>query len=173
VPPPLSKKTSSASLGSKLIFLRHQLGRDRSSNSAEGAACAPVRRKNESQTDLDDFAADWKEPTVARPRRPTKTIAPPTPSNPKIHLPPLVEQPRPCQPATSLTSPRHGKLPVPVGKKPQAPPHDPRIIGFIASGGSRVFRPLKHEARVQRNRAIFFAILCVITLLIAWALIAK
>jgi hypothetical protein len=173
VPPPLAKKTSSASLGSKLIFLRRQLGRDRSLNSDANTTSAQPRRKTESLTDLEDFSADWKEPTVTRPRRQPTATSLPTASNSKFHLSPVVEQPQPSRPSTSLTNPRHGTLPSPVGKKPQAAPHDPRVIGYLASGGSRVFKPLKHEARVQRNRAIFLTILCVVALLIAWAIFTK
>lgn len=82
-----------------------------------------------------------------------------------------MEHPQP--PTTSLTNPRHNPLARPIGKKPQGTPHDPRVIGYLVAGGSRVLKPLKHEVRVQRNRAIFIAILCVIALLTVWALFAK
>ncbi|GEM_PF-2831348 len=94
-------------------------------------------------------------------------------ANTKLHLPSVIEHPRPARPATSLTNPRHSPLTGSVGKKPQAPPHDPRIVGLLAAGGSQKLKPLKREARVQRRRAIFIGILCVIALLIAWALFAK
>lgn len=164
---PLAKKTSSASLGSKLIFLRHQLGRERSSELRQSSA-------SPSSETLDNLSANWTEPSAPRPRRKPKSPALPAEATARIQLPAIISQTQhPHPPTTSLTNPRHTPLTGSVGKKPQSAPHDPRVIGYLVAGGSRVLKPLKHEARVQRNRAIFIAILCVIALLTAWALFAK
>ena len=67
----------------------------------------------------------------------------------------------------SLAPPGYGELPDPQ-KKPrsrQAQLHDERFVGYLANSFDSM-RPLRHERRIQRNKAIVMAIF--VLLLLFW-----
>lgn len=179
-----SKKSNSPSLGSKLIFLRDHLSCDRferaqqpplDSTAPTTVATALRSGADKPRPAWDPFASDWKEPTAAvrRPRAVAPTVASLTGCGVKIVISASADRMPSTARRTTLTNPRHAPAPPAPGNKPSAPPHDPRIIGYLGAGGSRVLKLRKHEARVRRNRAFFVAVLCAVVLLIIWTLFAK
>jgi hypothetical protein len=153
---------------------------------ADPGKTTPQRRSAQlnSHTDaalFDDLGAVWQEPseTVQRPRTGTQVFSSASPTkqgdrSAPLSVPlvePAAEKPHADAPPRPLSRLRHPPLSYTRANKPDSPPPDARVIGYLVAGGSRVLRPLKREARVQRNRLIFVSIVCLILLFIVWKIV--